>query len=99
MISLFEFEKLVEEYAEVSPIETYVCVGHGINFKVRGVEVPFSLIDLLGIKYEDLYQPTEVMDENLGIPVMLQGFFGATEDQLYYIKNSKYDWIIHSLCD
>lgn len=95
MINLYNFEQLIEESKDHPQIEGFVCVGYGINFRVRGVEVPFSLTELLGVTERDIYCDTG--DSSQGEPRMVNGFWGATKETLYYITEGRYDSILERL--
>lgn len=95
MITKAKLLELVNDNADKKQVEGFVCVGYGINFKVYGVEVPFSLIELLGIDYKDLWRDTE--DTTNGENRMDYGNYGALTDTLYYITTQKYDFLLDTL--
>lgn len=93
MINTTNFIKLVADNADKKQFDGFVCVGYGINIQIYDVEVPFSIIDLLGIDYKELYSPTFSDDE------LVAGFYGATVDYLYYITVDKFNQILNRSID
>lgn len=95
MITKAKLLELVDDFKFKEQVDGFVCVGYGINHRHYGVEVPFSLTDLLGIGYTELYRDTK--DTTNGYPRMVMGNCGAVNTDLYYITQQKYDFLLDTL--